>query len=133
MTSLLLDTNAIIWWLKNTKDKLANNKITEMMNSSAYRKYISSISIAEIAIKASLKKFSGDFQALVDQLDMDVPVHELEFTHIHGFAMADLPWHHKDPFDRMLIAQAMADNLSIITSDRIFEAYGVKVIPLKLT
>ncbi|MDR1768282.1 MAG: type II toxin-antitoxin system VapC family toxin [Propionibacteriaceae bacterium] len=54
--------------------------------------------------------------------------HELPFTMEHALATATLPWHHKDPFDRMLIAQALSEGLPVATADRAFQAYGLMVV-----
>jgi len=57
-----------------------------------------------------------------------VPVTELSITLAHGQAVADLPYHHTDPFDRMLIAQALTEGLPVLTTNRVFRDYGVQVI-----
>lgn len=89
---------------------------------------LSSISVVEIAIKTSLGKLTLSADAVrqhVKQLDVRLTPYRSEYA----FELFHLPWHHRDPFDRQLIAQAISENIPVITSDERFRAYkGVKII-----
>lgn len=89
---------------------------------------LSVVSIVEIAIKAGLGKLGVSPELAregIERLDLRV----LPFTAEHGFALFPLPLHHRDPFDRQLIAQALSEGIAIITPDGSFSLYkGVKVI-----
>ena len=88
--------------------------------------YVSTASLWELEIKAALGKlrFDGDLLSEIHAAGMDwLPVQAA-----HARAAARLPAHHRDPFDRMLIAQAAVEDFTVITHDRIFERYEVKII-----
>jgi PIN domain nuclease of toxin-antitoxin system len=89
---------------------------------------ISAISISEIAVKQARGKL--DFsRADVEQGIADLRVRVLPYAAEHSFKLFELPLHHTDPFDRQIIAQAMAEDIPVMTSDRIFGAYqGLKII-----
>lgn len=89
---------------------------------------LSSISLSEIAIKANLGKLSIT-DDLLRQALRDVDVRILPYTEDHAFALFGLPPHHADPFDRQIIAQAVAEDIPVVTPDRAFLLYkAVKVI-----
>ena len=121
---LLLDTHALIWWLNNnpTLCGKARKAIADPDNIV----FVSAASAWEIAIKKSLGKLQAPD-------DLSIQVKEKRFTPLaisidHALTVEELPLHHQDPFDRILIAQAMCENLTIITRDRKFESYEVKTI-----
>ena len=121
---LLLDTVAIIRWFEASPQLSAEARkaITE-----AYEVYVSAVSAVEIAAKTAIGKLQvpDDFaKRIAEQSMMELPL-----TVRHGLAMKDLPLHHRDPFDRMLIAQARCEGLTIVTSDRAFAAYDVPILP----
>lgn len=120
---LLLDTHALIWWdvgagLKRT----AQRAIRE-----ADQVYVSAASGWEIAIKASLGRLRT--KRVVAEAVIESGFEELPVRLHHAAALARLPWHHRDPFDRMLVAQALVEGLTLVTRDRAFRPYGVGVIP----
>jgi len=89
---------------------------------------LSTISLAEIAIKASLGKLRLS-AATARQAVQDLDVRILPYTAEHAFDLFTLPLHHRDPFDRQIIAQALSEKIPIITSDEKFGLYqGVKVV-----
>ena len=121
---LLLDTHALIWWLSNnlTLSVEAKNAIADPDNIV----FVSAASVWEIAIKKSLGKLQAPD-------DLKVQIEEKRFTPLavnidHALTVEKLPLHHQDPFDRILITQAISENLIIVTRDRKFEAYEVKTI-----
>ncbi|GBE64148.1 hypothetical protein MFM001_06100 [Mycobacterium sp. MFM001] len=84
--------------------------------------FVSAVTVAEVAIKASLGKLKapGLHEAL-----HEAGIYELPFTATHAETLGELPWHHRDPFDRMLIAQAIAERLDLVTTDTRLQAYPV--------
>ncbi len=117
---ILLDTHLFIWWLKDDPQltKQARSIITN-----ADIVYISSISIWEAAIKIQLKKINVDLQALIHAIDNE-GFTELPLTAKQIIALNKLPNIHRDPFDRMLIAQAISEPLHLLTSDTILKKYS---------
>ena len=123
--TLLLDTSAFIWWL--TDDDRLGPRARAAVADSSRRVHVSAVSAWEIAIKRSLGKltFDGDVAALVESQDFD----ELPIRFAHGLEVESLPHHHRDPFDRMLIAQSRYEGMVVLTGDRIFTRYDVQLIP----
>lgn len=124
MKRLLLDTHVLIWWLANDMElgPEAKAMIAEPRNVIA----VSAASTWEISIKRALGK-------LVVPENMDAIVEDEGFIKLpislfHGEQAGSLPAYHRDPFDRMLIAQAQAEGLEIVTSDAKFAQYGIKCI-----
>lgn len=121
----LIDTHALIWYISGNK-KLSKKTVASIEDEKN-QVYVSKASLWEITIKLSLEK-----------LDISIPFEELEnFLEDHAFSILDynfshletllsLPFHHRDPFDRMIIAQAKTDDLIIITKDDAFKDYEVK-------
>jgi PIN domain nuclease of toxin-antitoxin system len=121
---LLLDTHAFIWWRENNPTLV--RRAREAIGG-ASTVFVSVASAWEIAIKQSLGRFrlDGDVEAGI----LDSGFERLSIAFSHAAAVASLPDRHRDPFDRMLIAQALAERLTIVTRDRNFAAYGVDIIP----
>jgi PIN domain nuclease of toxin-antitoxin system len=122
---LLLDTHVLLWW--GTDDARLPDSWRPVVADPAHDVYVSSVSIAEIAIKASLGKLSAprDLLATLDDEDFI----SLSLTSAHAARLRDLPWHHRDPFDRMLIAQARLEDLTLATVDPAFAAYDIRTLP----
>jgi PIN domain nuclease of toxin-antitoxin system len=89
--------------------------------------YVSSASILEIAVKSRLKKIALDAMRLAQHIEL-AGFHELPVTARHAATMATLPPHHNDPFDRILIAQAMSELLHLITTDTKLKPYSELVV-----
>lgn len=120
--NLLLDTQALLWWLADTDLTVS---AVEAIADPGNVVMVSAISVWEIGIKRSLGKLDapeGLIEAIGDSGFEPLPV---EFSHAR--AAGDLPPHHRDPFDRMLIAQAMTDGLVVVTRDVAFEDYDVEI------
>jgi len=122
---LLLDTHALIWWAlddpalpKHVRAKIARSEHVIVSAASAW----------EMAIKVALGKLPAaidlvsDFEETVTRRGFQV----IPITASHGIRAGLLPGPHKDPFDRMLIAQAQAENLIIVSNDLVFDRYGVR-------
>ena len=125
---LLLDTHAFLWWVEGTPT-LGRRARAEVSNPDN-EVLLSIASCWELAIKLSLGKLR-----LTQSLDRFIPeqltrngfaLFGVEFRHV--VRVADLPFHHRDPFDRVLVAQALQDELAIVSGDRVFRKYGVSVV-----
>jgi len=123
---ILLDTNALIWYL-SANSRLGEEAI-EIVESPKSKTYYSSVNIIEISIKVSLGKLKIK-PSYLKLLSKSV-FKELPLTAQHANRLTKLPYHHKDPFDRLLIAQAKVEQLMIITSDSIFKSYKIPILEL---
>lgn len=125
MRSLLVDTNVIVWLLLGDRSRVSETA-RDALEDERNRVAVSAVSVWEIAIKRSLGKLrieDGWSRALA-RLGFDA----LPITAIHAEAVERLPWHHRDPFDRLLIAQAAAEGLELVSADPRFAAYGGAVV-----
>jgi PIN domain nuclease of toxin-antitoxin system len=122
---LLLDTVTFIWALDSPS--LLSKKAFAALAESTNRRELSAISLSEIAIKQLIGKLKLSRQeALAGITDLQLRV--LPYTADHAYHLFGLPLHHPDPFDRQLIAQALAENIPVVTPDDKFKLYeGVKV------
>ncbi len=123
---LLLDTHAFLWWLAG-HPSLSKRARTEI-DSSGSDVFVSAASAWEIATKYRLGKLP---EADLVALDVTSTIESQQFTPLavsvrHGQAAGALPGSHRDPFDRMLVAQAMLDDLTLVSNERAFDVYGVK-------
>jgi PIN domain nuclease of toxin-antitoxin system len=124
----LLDTHALLWWLSDDPSlpRAARQFIAETKNTLI----VSAASAWEIAVKVRLGKLptaadlAADFSGLVQREGFEL----LAISSEHGIRAALLPGPHRDPFDRMLIAQAQAENMPIVSNEASFESYGVRRI-----
>ena len=123
---LLLDT-AVLIFAVGAPDRLSRRAAAALKNPENVRE-LSSISLAEIAVKSSLGKLSISAPIARQALD-DLDVRVLPFTSDHAFRLFELPVHHRDPFDRQIIAQALSEDIAVVTPDRQFSIYkGLKLI-----
>jgi PIN domain nuclease of toxin-antitoxin system len=122
---LLLDTNALLWWANDDR-RLGPAARTAIRNAAAVR--VSIVSLWEVAIKVSVGKLRADPAKLLAGLER-VGASLLPVTPHDCVRFATLALHHRDPFDRMLVAQAIENGLDLVTSDRKLAAYGVPVVP----
>jgi PIN domain nuclease of toxin-antitoxin system len=110
---LLLDTS-IVLWVAVDSPRLSDSARLEIERAEAI--FVSSISLWEMVIKAGLGKLKVDFDRLLVRMGT-AGIRELAVTWRHAMAVSTLADHHRDPFDRMLIAQAISEPLRLITSD----------------
>jgi PIN domain nuclease of toxin-antitoxin system len=120
---LLLDTPALLWWLA---DEGLTDQARDAIADQANLVMVSAVSAWEISIKKALGKLAAP-DDLEQQMD-DGGFTALPITIKHGIAAGGLPRHHDDPFDRMLIAQAVAEGLTVITHDKRFAEYNVTIL-----
>ncbi|MBA2361885.1 MAG: type II toxin-antitoxin system VapC family toxin [Actinobacteria bacterium] len=122
---LLLDSHALLWVLRD--DRRLNRDARAAIEEPDNHVAISAVSIWEIEIKLA----SGKLKIEVELLDEVIRVGYslLAIVPQHGIAAARLPLHHRDPFDRMLIAQAQLEGLTIVTRDPRFAPYSVATMP----
>lgn len=122
--NLLLDTHALLWWLDDqpTLSEKARAAIANPQNVVL----ISAVVIWEIRIKQALGKLKvpRNFRKVLDEQ----PFEMLDITADHAHNVGDLPSHHRDPFDRMLVAQAKAEGLTLITRDTHLKRYRISII-----
>ena len=125
---VLLDTHTLIWWA--TDDPKLSRKARAILLSFESEIFVSAASAWEIATKVRLGKLAGAeaFAAEFPQRLQKLGFHELAISIEHAQRAGLLPGDHKDPFDRILIAQAQAENIPIVSNERIFDAYRVRRI-----
>jgi PIN domain nuclease of toxin-antitoxin system len=124
----LLDTSVFLWSL-GAEQKL-NTRATKLLSSSSSELYLSAASSWEIAIKfafGSLTLPRAPSEFIPHGLRL-LAIRSLDITHLHSLAAGDLPPHHRDPFDRMLIAQSRAEEMVLLTADSTFKAYDVETV-----
>jgi PIN domain nuclease of toxin-antitoxin system len=124
---LLLDTHAFLWYV--TGDNQLPKKIIETINDTENLCFISVVSLWEIAIKLSLNKLEikGGFQTIENFLqNNDFEILPIDFNDTKR--LLSLEFHHRDPFDRMIIAQAYTNNAILISKDSHFKNYDIKVL-----
>lgn len=124
MTDALADTNALLWWLAD--DRRLSAAAREVIGGGEVAVHFSAASVWEAEIKAASGKLAGGDQ-LLEALEADHFL-ELPVSARHAREAARLPLLHRDPFDRMIVAQARVEGLTIITRDAKIGEYGTKVL-----
>jgi PIN domain nuclease of toxin-antitoxin system len=119
---ILLDTRVYLWILEDSKRLSAAAK--QRLNGE-YPRYVSAVSFAEIEIKRSIGKLTlpDNYREAFDATGLTL----LEYSAADSAPLLKLPFHHEDPFDRMLIAQSITRNLPLATGDPVFGRYGIDV------
>lgn len=123
---LLLDTHAFLWWVG--ADRRLSRKARSAVGAGRNECFVSLATAWEIAIKASLGSLRVDASLerfLPDQIAAN-GFQPLPIDLRHTARVATLPFHHRDPFDRLLVAQALEEELAVVTADPVFAEYGVK-------
>lgn len=125
---LLLDTHILIWLLEGNPQLSSQARL--MIEDETNELLVSIASLWEIAIKCSIGKLNigMPFEAFLCQKIDPEEFKILAIQAAHLVVIADLPLYHRDPFDRLIIAQAMAENLLILSADAIFDAYPVSCV-----
>ena len=120
--NLLLDTCTLLWWVNNDElSASAADAIADPEN----RVWVSAASVWEISIKTAIGKLAmhGDLDSIIDEDFEHLPI-----TAAHGRLAGRLPRHHRDPFDRMLIAQAQQEGFTLATRDSNIKKYGTAIL-----
>lgn len=122
--NLLLDTHILLWWLDNN-EKLPEKYLKVISNSNNIC-FISSATIWEISIKSALGKLEipDNFTDILQ----DEGFSELPVSWKHAAMVRQLPFHHKDPFDRLIIAQTIVEDFTLLTVDKIIPQYCIKIL-----
>ncbi len=126
--NLLLDTHTFLWFVSGSAELSVTAR--RMMTDPANHCVVSTANLWEIAIKHSLGKLTvngGDFETVMDDVT-DNQFRLMPITFRHLVEVNKLPHHHRDPFDRLLIAQAITENLTVLTRDPQFHLYPVPII-----
>ena len=122
---LLLDTHVLVWCLSG--DRRLPPATAELIRNPATDVYFSAVSIWEVAIKSALGKLRADANVMLKYL-VDEGFKELPVMARHTVATVTLPMHHRDPFDRLLVAQSRMESLRLLTNDKIMALYGEPVV-----
>ena len=122
---LLLDTHALLWFALD--DKRLSAKADALMTDPANDVLVSPASYWEIAIKISCGKYelAGDFVQFMETLISENDFEILPITPVHAATVAELPFHHRDPFDRLLISQAIVEKIPFLSADDAIDSYAV--------
>ena len=121
---LLLDTHAALWWLAG--DPRVGTNADRELSDDTNRVLLSAAVVSEVAIKRSLGKLRAppDLAATF----VGAGAQPLPITLDHAAAVESLPWHHRDPFDRMLVAQALTEGAALVSQDNDLGRYGITLV-----
>ena len=123
--NLLLDTHTFLWFTAGDSNlsQTARAAIEDENNNL----YLSVASIWEIAIKVSIEKLelSEPFEVLIPDMLAENEIELLDISVNHAALITTMPFHHRDPFDRLIAAQAKTEQLTLVSADTIFDTYGV--------
>jgi PIN domain nuclease of toxin-antitoxin system len=125
--NLLLDTHAFLWFV--TGDERLSARARQAMENADAELFLSAASIWEMAIKSCLGRLTLPAplsEYVAEKLEHGFRVLPVDWT--HAVAVEKMPFHHRDPFDRLLVAQAVAEGMPLVSADPEFRAYKVKVI-----
>lgn len=120
--NILLDTHTLLWHVAD--DQRLPMSFSDKINDPKHRKFVSIVSLWEITIKTSSGKLAL-LRPLKDLVPTGIAVLPLRLTHL--LQLQTLPYHHRDPFDRALIAQALTEDLALLSVDGQFGAYGMRL------
>jgi len=121
---ILVDTHIYLWML-SCPDKLSETRRYEL-ESPLNEVFLSAVSIAELMIKHSVGKIEIKFDPI--EMAQKIGIEILSFSGTEAMVLGELPLHHKDPFDRMLIAQSMINSFALMSDDSKFLQYDCKII-----
>jgi PIN domain nuclease of toxin-antitoxin system len=120
---LLPDTHAALWLLMG--DERLGRRAERLLRDASNEVLLSAAVVWEVSVKRSLGKLDAP-EGFADLL-LDAGAAPLAVSLAHAEAVAELPWHHRDPFDRLLVAQAELEQAVLVTGDERLQAYGVRV------
>lgn len=125
--NLLLDTHALLWWLKDPGQ--LRTEAREAIRCPENLVHYSSANIWEIVIKSALGKLPVIDRSPVESALAEDRIRPLPITAEHAWGVGELPRHHEDPFDRLLVAQARCESLRLVTRDPLLDPYPIERIP----
>jgi PIN domain nuclease of toxin-antitoxin system len=125
---VLIDSHAIVWWM--TADSRLSSTARRLMGSSEHQRFLSLASLWELSLKVSTGRLKGLGSTIesLRQAAAAQAISILPITYEHILRVESLPLHHADPFDRMLIAQALEGDLTLLSADGAFSRYSVPLI-----
>jgi PIN domain nuclease of toxin-antitoxin system len=123
--TLLLDTHLVLWWMAGEASRISKKALTAL-GSDGVEPIVSTVTIWEAAIKRGLGKLDSP-DDLLPQLE-GAGVELLPITARHADLVASLPLHHRDPFDRLLVAQATLEGLPLVSDDAALRRYDIEVV-----
>lgn len=125
---LLADTRVLLWAVASPEKLGARAR--QALSAADNDVWLSTVSLWEIGIKVSVGRLDldPDWPEVIEEGRKQLRARWLTLQPRHCRGIADLPWHHRDPFDRMLVAQAMSDGMTLLSRDRILRRYGVDVL-----
>jgi PIN domain nuclease of toxin-antitoxin system len=123
--NLLLDTHLVLWWMGGEASRISE-KALAALGSEGMEPIVSAVTIWEVAIKRGLGKLKspGDLLPQLERADVKL----LPITARHADLVASLPLHHRDPFDRLLVAQASLEGLPLVSDDDSLRHYDIEVV-----
>ncbi len=121
---MLLDTHAALWWLAD--DERLGDEVIRHLTDDTNQVLISAVVVWEVAIKRWLGKLEAP-EDLAPTL-LSAGAQPLPVTLEHAAAVEKLPWRHRDPFDRLLVAQALTEDAAIVSRDEPLSEYGVAIV-----
>jgi PIN domain nuclease of toxin-antitoxin system len=121
----LLDTKVVVWLLLGDRSRITSAAVA-VLEDPRNPVAVSAVSVWEIAIKRSLGKLTIDdgWPRVLARLGFE----PMPITALHAEAVGDLPWHHRDPFDRLLVAQASVERRTFVTADPAISAYDIDLL-----
>ena len=127
-TRVLIDTHVFLWWLAD--DPALSTRARNCLSDSSTAVLFSAASGWELAIKSSAGRLEvrGPLERFVTE---ELAANRMEVLPValgHAMRVASLPWHHRDPFDRLLVAQALVERIPLVTADRALRRYGVEIL-----
>ncbi|RLB65546.1 MAG: type II toxin-antitoxin system VapC family toxin [Deltaproteobacteria bacterium] len=125
---LLLDTHIWLWW--QMSPERIHPEATRTIADSGHTVYLSTVSSWEMAIKIAVGKLQlpKPLGEMLPECLLADDMRTLALQHHHCFELQNLPMHHRDPFDRMLVAQARLEGMSIVTADAMLQRYEVELV-----
>ena len=124
MRRLLVDTHVLLWWLGD--DARLGPRSRDLISDPANAVFVSAATAWEISIKRSIGKLEAPegLDGIVEEEGFE----KLPISFFHAEQAGSLPQHHRDPFDRMLIAQSQAEGLEVVTADKVFAQYALRIV-----
>ncbi len=123
---LILDTHTLLWYVAD--DPKLSRRVADLLEDTGNEAFVSVASLIEISIKVSTGKLSVGslITRFVAEKVEAIGIEVLPITPSHLDILSNLPFHHRDPFDRLIIAQCLSENVSLLSRDDVLDGYGVE-------